>query len=69
MNLQQAMARRYVTDILAGLVPSDPLYDPIYEAVAQHGGVKFERRSASINVVAMAEAIRLIRAKAQGGAA
>lgn len=68
MSAAQAEARRYVIDILAGLVPSDPLFDPIYDAVTKHGGTEFERRKASIDVVAMAAEIRMIRAKAEGGA-
>jgi len=60
-RMEEIKARKYVTDILAGLVPSDELYDPIFEIVARHGGCEFERRAASINIIGMADEIKAIR--------
>jgi len=58
---EETSARLYVTDILSGLVPGDALFDLIYDVVAKHGGVEFERRKTSINIIAMAAEIRAIR--------
>lgn len=64
--MSEANARRYVLDILSGLVPSDELYDQIFDVVARHGGTEFERRNDSINIIAMADDIKALRrAKAE----
>lgn len=53
-------ARHYVRNILDGLVPSDALYDAIYDAVAAHGGCDCSRVSDE-NMIAMAAAVRKVR--------
>ena len=58
-------ARRYVLDILSGLVPSDPLFEKICETAAKHGGIEFDHPLSNIDVIAMAAEIKSIRASAR----
>lgn len=50
-------ARHFVRDVASGLVPSDAAYDPVYDAIAAHGGTDLARVS-NENCIAMAAAVR-----------
>ena len=58
--LGRAKLLRYISDIQAGLVPSDQEYDAVYEAIARNGGTDFSRLT-NAQVAKMAGDIRAIR--------
>lgn len=51
---------RYIFDIQAGLVPSDPEFDVVYDAIARNGGTDLSRLTDG-QIAAMAAEIRSIR--------
>lgn len=53
-------ARIYVRNIQAGLVPSDNIYDAVYDAIASHGGTDFILVNDE-DMIKMAEEIKNIR--------
>lgn len=61
MNKVEAIkARHYVRNIQSSLIPSDILFDAIYDAIAKHGGTDFAFVSDE-DMISMANEIKNIR--------
>lgn len=59
-KLENAQARRYVIDIMDGMVPSDALYNAIMDVAGKHGFLKDPNFN---NFLALATDIRKLRAE------
>lgn len=60
-RIEVLSAKRYILDIIDGLLPTDALYDAIHAAVDRNGGLDFDRTVSGDAVLKMAEEIRRIR--------